>query len=155
MTRYCIDSSSLIRAWSEAYPPNLLPAVWKCLDRLLRSGLLMVPREVIEEIKRLDGDLFKWLKDRPEAVEEPDRDIQDACKAVLSQAPQILAKNSRRNEADPWVISTAMAKGGHVVSEEVAKGRGNKIPEVCDQVGVPCVNLLRLITLECQGRELN
>jgi hypothetical protein len=43
--------------------------------------------------------------------------------------------------ADPFVIARAAVLGGTVVSEESFKPNAQKIPNVCQHFGIPCIKL--------------
>ena len=43
--------------------------------------------------------------------------------------------------ADPFVIALAKTRNGTVVTEEVFKPKASKIPNVCEQFKIPCINL--------------
>ncbi|MEU5872163.1 DUF4411 family protein [Glycomyces sp. NPDC047369] len=53
-----------------------------------------------------------------------------------------------RSGADPFVIGFAKARSGTVVTEEHPTGRLDKphIPDVCDALGIPCLNLVQFVT---------
>jgi len=55
-----------------------------------------------------------------------------------------------RNGADPFVIALARVRGGVVVTEETASGNIQKprIPDVCDAINVPWVNLIGFVTAQ-------
>lgn len=52
-----------------------------------------------------------------------------------------------RNGADPFVIGLAISRSGTVVTEEKLKGNLDKprIPDVCDALGVPWLNLMNFV----------
>ena len=43
--------------------------------------------------------------------------------------------------ADPFVIASAQARGGTVVTEEAMKPHAARIPNVCEHFGIPCTNV--------------
>jgi hypothetical protein len=68
---------------------------------------------------------------------------------VLSQnfGPEHIAKFL--DGADPWIIASAIVLKATVVSQETATGAGSKkikIPNVCDAFGVPCIDMLTMLT---------
>lgn len=49
--------------------------------------------------------------------------------------------------ADPWIVAAAAVQGATVVTQEIAAGPGAKkikIPNVCQQFGVPCINTFQM-----------
>lgn len=47
---YCLDSSSVIAAWDERYPPENFPAFWAQMEQALTSGLIVVPEAVMDAV---------------------------------------------------------------------------------------------------------
>ncbi|MGC1376738.1 MAG: DUF4411 family protein [Anaerolineales bacterium] len=62
MTIYCIDTSSIISAWSERYPIKNFPGFWKHFEQLIDDGRLVSPDEVRREIIKKSEGLDVWVK---------------------------------------------------------------------------------------------
>jgi Domain of unknown function (DUF4411) len=73
-----------------------------------------------------------------------EEDIQVETSAILSAHPRLMGKGKGRNAADPFVIALARVNDGAVVTEEHWRNI-NKIPEVCDALGVQCLSLVEFI----------
>ena len=157
---YITDTSALVAAWEERYPLDLFPDVWRFMDGL--GDRLAVCEEVRTEAGRRAPDLMSWL-----GASSIDTHLSQA--TLGESASQEVQRNLRRISdgwphwrpvrtgfgAAPWVIAYARALGGVVVSEERLRveGRGDvKIPEVCDELHVPHMNLLDLLRTEGFGR---
>ena len=67
---YCIDTSALIAAWQERYPPENFPRLWERFDELIHDGRLVAPVEVHREIAKRSDELHNWLKARPSMFRE-------------------------------------------------------------------------------------
>ena len=65
---YCIDTSCLIAAWEERYPPENFPKFWNYLDQLISDGRVRAPAAVLDETEKKSKELHVWLKDRPKQV---------------------------------------------------------------------------------------
>ena len=143
---YCLDSSSIIAAWDERYPPDNFPAFWAQLDKALTGGMAVVPEAVIDELDKKSKDAAAWLKDRKAAIIGYDADIQLEAKAILAAHPKLIMQKKVAFAADPFVIATAVVHGLTVVSEE---GRGSPakphIPDVCQARDVECMRLINVI----------
>ena len=61
-----------------------------------------------------------------------------------------MGRGGGRNAADPFVIGLARARGGTVVTEETLSGNLERprIPDVCDAVGVPWLNLIGFVSAQ-------
>ena len=170
---YFADTSALISAWLERYPPELFGSVWRFIDEL--GGRVKVIEEVRNEIGRHADDtvseegmqvnaMRSWLQnsevDTRLSLLSLDKDDSDAVQQTIIRivngwpswhAVRRLNNTGSFGPADPWVIAYAYAYQGVVVSEEKprASGRGDvKIPDVCEQLGVRHVNLLELFRVE-------
>jgi Domain of unknown function (DUF4411) len=76
-----------------------------------------------------------------------DADVQQATSSTLAAHPKLTGVGGRRNAADPFVIGLARARNGIVVTEETPTNNLERprIPDVCDALGVECLNLVGFI----------
>lgn len=146
---YCIDTSALIAAWSERYPIRRVPGFWVKLDSLIVAGRLIGPEEVRREVQKKTDGLFAWVNKRKDIFIDLEEPIQLRAKELLKQFPWLLKNVPGKSPADPFVIALARERNLTVITEE---GPGNakkpKIPTVCDQLKIPCINLLGLLDKE-------
>ncbi len=89
MTIYCIDTSALIAAWQERYPPENFPRFWGLMDLLIEDGRLVAPTEVLTETAKRSDELHKWLAERKHMFRELEDKIQVAAAGVLAQFPRL------------------------------------------------------------------
>lgn len=144
---YCMDSSALIAAWDERYPPTNFPKLWDLIDGALGDGRMFVPEIVTDELDKKSKDLCKWLKQRSHAIVPYESEIQAVGKALLAKYPRLVMQKKQSFAADPFVIATARVKGQLVVTEEGPTGSMNRpnIPDVCTVEGVKCINFIDVI----------
>jgi len=146
---YCIDSSALIAAWDERYPPDHFPKFWSFLDGALVAGNAFIHQSVIDELTKKSKDLATWLKERNSAIIEYEEEIQLKSKYILQKYPRLVMERKLAFAADPFVISISIIKGYIVVSEEGFGSKGKpKIPDVCLSEGQKCIKLLEMIRTE-------
>ncbi len=150
---YCIDTSSLIRGWNEAYPIEAFPSFWDRMEGLAHDGRLIAPDEVLRETERRDDGLHKWLKARSEIFRPIDQELQVAVARVMSDFQLLVKNRPGKNAADPWIIALAEIERGHgtvVVTEENEDNSSSnpKIPLVCRHYGIEFIRLLDLIRIE-------
>ena len=67
---YIPDTSALIAAWEERYPPDIFPSVWEFLDGL--NGRLRICEEVREEIKQRTAHRHSGAGRNPEPRLSPE-----------------------------------------------------------------------------------
>lgn len=147
--KYSIDTSSLINGFRINYPYLNFPRLWnEHLPSLVASGELRATEEVLVELKRQDDELVEWITDySDELFVEVDEQIQHEVRAILRSHTPLVHAGRGRSGADPFVIALAKMNVCTVVTEE---GRGSaknpKIPDVCEDLGVPCMRLVDLIS---------
>jgi hypothetical protein len=151
MDIYCIDTSALIAAWQERYPPENFPPFWRRIDGLIEASRLTAPMEVLRETQKRSDELHKWLLARKQMFRELEDAIQVEAAKVLSQFPRLVGERKLRTSADPFVIALARVEGLRIVTDE--KPTGNlarpNIPDVCTALSMgPYLGLLDLIRAE-------
>jgi len=147
---YSLDSSSLVFAWTDAYPPEHFATFWDRLDRLAAAGRALVTDEVFQEMSKKEDGLYQWLRARPHMIVPHTEDIQQCVSEILGTHPLLIkATGTNRSGADPFVIALARCRTAQVISQErFGSDQRPKIPDVCRAYSVPCERLKQLITLE-------
>jgi hypothetical protein len=149
---YCLDANVLIQAWREYYSPTFCPDYWRLLSEMGLSGIIFLPQMVAEEITRTDDDLSDWLKKSQIPIKKIDGTVTECLRRMYSANPmhKYLVDNiKQRSLADPWVIAHAMSVEACVVTRENKETAINttriKIPNVCENMKVRCINDFQLI----------
>ncbi len=146
---YCMDTSSLIEAGVRSYRPASFPSFWEKLERLIAEGRCVVCEEVRTEIEQESDELSKWVKQHPPLVTNFDRNQELAIQEVMREFPGLVNLKKNKGWADGFVIALAKCRGYTVVTEEGPGTReGPKIPFVCKQYGINCMNLASMIERE-------
>jgi Domain of unknown function (DUF4411) len=146
---YSIDSSSLINAWWNNYRPKNFSVLWDRLTELAEGGRLKSSIEVLNELEKKEDELFKWCKERKDALFVP---IDEACQnemvRIMATYPRLVDAAKGRSGADPFVIALATSVNPTmtVVTEE--KPGKVKIPDVCAAETIKCIRLADLIGME-------
>ena len=150
MNAYVLDTSALIGAWVRTYPPASFPNFWDHLDATAQQGRIVVPEEVVTELKAKQDELLTWVRDREEWLKAPTtRAVMDKTRAVLERHPGLTQPSTGRGRADPFVIATAWELGMTVVTEERGGSDAKpKIPSVCKLLGIDCLSVVDLIRRE-------
>ena len=153
---FCIDTNVLIEAWQRYYSPEICLDYWKILNEIGAQGRIFISEVVFDEIKKSEDDLFKWLKDSNISVKKIDESVSKCLQDIYSknEIHKYLVDNTKlRSLADPWIIAHAINERATVVTKEekvtALNSRRIKIPNVCDNMGIRCINDFQLI------RELN
>ncbi|MFL2121486.1 DUF4411 family protein [Marinilactibacillus psychrotolerans] len=170
MKKYLIDSNSLISPYKTFYQFELVPSFWEWLKPVYDQSIFLVDK-VRNELRpaKMDedkDDLQKWVETNCLAKEKiilPNSDtevINNYAKVLnyIEQSPFYQQKSydlwADFEKADPWLIAIALTYGYTIVTMEVRNtslssgsptSKEPKIPDVCDALGVECINLYDLM----------
>ncbi|MDQ7827015.1 MAG: DUF4411 family protein [Candidatus Eremiobacteraeota bacterium] len=144
---YTIDTSSIIHGWHEAYPKDAFPALWQKIEELIDDGKLIAIEEVILELEKKEDVLHKWAIKQEKLCVPIDIDIQKEVREILKSHKRLLDTRKNRSGADPFVIALAKVRKCTVITNEKKTSSQEKphIPDVCEKLGIRCINLLELI----------
>jgi len=128
--------------------PSVFKTIWDGLDMLIQQQNLISTREVWNEVERqnISKEVLDWAKQNKKIFTIPTTaELQFVATIFQVNHFQSLIGEQQRLKgtpvADPFVIACAKIKGGTVVTEEQSKPNAAKIPNVCQHVNVPCINL--------------
>lgn len=142
---FSFDTSAFLDVSSRWYPLDVFPNVWQRLDELISVGHLVAVDEVLRELERGDDEIYQWAKQRSQAFQALDRDIQNAAQEVLSVFPRLVDSRTGKSFGDPFVIAHAKCRGLTIVTGEVGGTVTRpKIPNVCDHFKIRCINVVAL-----------
>lgn len=151
------DTDSLI-ALRRNYPlgDRYFKTLWDDIEKLSSMGNLISTIINYEELKVGDDLLFKECKTRfKDMFIEVDADIQTQVAIILNTFPDLIDPNLDKEQADPYLIATAIVKKAIVITEEqpLDKNAMNnpnrkskmKIPNVCSHYGIDYTNIVGFI----------
>lgn len=156
---YIIDTSCLTQAHRIYYPYDIAPSFWDFMKQHIISGDFILINKVEDEIAKGKDALTNWMQ-----TQIPSSLIVD-CHAdpnIIAHYASImiwgnnhaqysvLAKNefSEFDNADPFIVATALAKSAVAVSQEAsapAAKKSIKLPDVCAQFSVPHIDTFTLL----------
>ncbi len=154
--KYWLDTSVLIQAARTYYAHDFCPGFW---DFLAREAQIVSIEKVEKEIARGKDRLANWISSQSKPIEfypinDPQvikeyRLLQQWANGSNSQySPNARQEFAQADNADPWLIATAKAKGGVVVTHEKPNPdirRRIPIPNVCQAFHVPYCDTWTLI----------
>jgi hypothetical protein len=143
---YVFDTGAFIVL--KNYYPGAFSSLWTRIDALAASGALTSVREVFNELHNYnDSDYIQdWAKQHKAIFAPPSNDELLVVQQILAIPHfQTLIGNKAILKgtpvADPFVVAAGKIKGSTVVTQEVLKPNAAKVPNVCLNFGVPCINL--------------
>jgi hypothetical protein len=135
--------------------PSRFPTIWAKIDELAQNGVLRSVKEVRREIERnCPSDCVEeWVKKHRELFLPPD---EEESKVVAEIFKKEQYRNLVRREkmlkgipvADPFIIAAAKVQKGCVVTLESLKPGGARIPTVCADLKVECIDLEKFLERE-------
>lgn len=157
---YVIDTSSLIEL-SQRYPIDIFPGLWRNLSDLARSGCLIAPLEVFNEIGEWNKKLFQWSREHKTIFRNLDDAQLQRVREISQRFPALVDATKEKPDADPFVIALALAEQSRkeqhlfpteyiVVTEERSTGgrRKVKIPDACNHYAIESIGLVELFRRE-------
>ncbi len=160
ITIYVVDSSSLID-FNQRYPVDVFPKLWGNVEKLIKSGSLVAPKEVLKEIVIRDDALTRWARDHKRLFREVDANQIKILRDILQKYPSLANAQKDGPQADPFVIALAIAlekeaqqtlvptvRKRIIVTEEQLRGNQVKIPYVCKEYGIDCIKVLDMFRSE-------
>lgn len=151
---YSVDTSSLMDWQARYYPTDVFSGLIERMDSQIASQRIFAPALVKEEIGAVGtAGLIQWAENRTE-IFVPISELLAETLAIQNQFTGLRDPRAEYEEADAYVIALAKMRNGIVVTQETSAAEKQKpkrthfIPDVCRELGIPCVNLLGLIRRE-------
>ena len=146
MSRYCFDTSAILDAWVRYYPPDIMPDFWEKLAEMIENDEIICCKDVYNELEKKDDDIFSWCKERKEKFLELDEKVVVCLQEIMRKYPTIVDTSKGKHTADPIVISFSKAYNLTVATgEKGGSEKKIKIPFVCNQEKVKCIDILTFI----------
>ena len=152
---YSLDTSFFMDWQARYYPLDLFVSLEKKIASLIASGTCAAIELVKEEIDAVGTPgLRAWAAGQAGLFFPLSPEVQIEAAAIEASYPELMDPKGLYESADAYVIALAKLQGGVVVSQETSvqeKHRPRRnyfIPDVCRDLGVPCINLLGLMRRE-------
>lgn len=151
---YAVDTNIYMDWQARFYPTDVFVSMIDRIDQMVSENRIASPSLVNEEINAVGTNaLIKWADERG-AIWIPNAEILQSALAIQSRFPGLIDPKAEYEEADAFVIALAQQRDGIVVSSETpaAEKRRPKrelyVPDVCRELGIPCINLIGMMRRE-------
>jgi len=149
-----IFDTSLLWAFGRYYPAQF-PTIWQKVDDLINDHSFRSVREVKREIENNCSfdHISKWVKANHRIFKPPGED-ESKFVAELFCKEQYRGLVRRQDMlkglpvADPFVIAAAKVYDGCVITDESFKRGGARIPTLCQDFGIVCINVEKFLNRE-------
>ncbi len=141
---YVFDSNTLIKIFNHYYR-NQFPSFWEKFDKYVANGKIISVRTVKTELQDGRDMLADFVKSNG-IFDMPTDDETDFITEIfkVEHFQDLINKKARlqgKEVADPYLITKAKVLNICVVTEEKPKNNAAKIPNVCQNFDVCCMNL--------------
>ena len=152
---YSLDTNLFMDWQARFYPIDVFRSLEQRIEQLIDAGECAAVDLVKDELDAVGTpELRTWVKNHAGLFVPLTPDIQRAGASIEARYPDLLDPRSPYQSADAYVIALAQLRNGIVVSQETSAAEKRKapkdhyIPDVCRELGVPCINLLGLMRRE-------
>lgn len=152
---YSVDTSFLMDWQARYYPLDLFPALSARIEALIAANECAAVALVLEELNSVGTpDLKAWASAHSTLFVPLIAEVQQEGATIEARYPDMMDPKGLHESADAYVIALAKLNEGMVVSQETSAQEKRKpprnyyIPDVCRDLGVPCINLLGLMRRE-------
>jgi len=150
---YVFDTNTFSELFKSFYRSRF-PTLWELFDRMIEENQITSTREVRREIAIGPSPLLiDWSTENTDVFATPNaeeagvvRNIYEVDHFQHNIEQKKLLKGGLN--ADPFVIARASVVGGNVVTLEKHVHNGAKIPNICEHLGVSCMNLEQFMEAE-------
>ena len=156
---YLLDACVLIDANRDYYPIERVPEFWEWLLEMGKLDRIKIPQEFYEEVifprpqKDKKDPLVEWLKTYKETLVLDEEAVVELVTRVTEQgyASNLTDEEVLKIGRDPFLVAYALVdvENRSVVTTEHSspkRRRANrKLPDVCDEFSVQCINTFSLI----------
>jgi hypothetical protein len=151
---YSVDTNSFMDWQARYYPTDVFKSLDAELNALVGAGRLRAAALVREELDAVGTpELTGWARANA-GIFVPTPDLLADALVIQNQFPGLRDPKAEYEEADAFVIALARLRNGIVVTQETPAAEKSRprrthfIPDVCRELGVPCISLLGLMRRE-------
>jgi Domain of unknown function (DUF4411) len=152
---YAIDTNIYLDWWIRRYPADVFPTFRAQVEALIDARKWNAVERVSDEIGHVGtAELKAWAKTKRAQFIKHDASLIAEANAVTRAYPGLIDPYARHDEADRYLIALAKLRGWTVVTHETPARskkhalRTHFIPDVCQGLHVPCIDLLELMRRE-------
>jgi len=143
---YVFDTN-VFRALGNFYPDNF-PSIWENISNYILEGNLISVKEVYNELElqSTHEHIIEWSKKNKGIFLPPTIEEIEFIKQIfqVNHFQQLIGKSQilkGQPVADPFLIASAKVNNGCVVTEESDKENAARIPNICRNFNIECINL--------------
>lgn len=151
---YVADTNVFMDWQARYFPTDIFTSLPDRVRDLIATNRLFAPELVQEELAAVGTtELTAWTNANPN-LWVPTAELLVAALAIQNRFPGLRDPKAEFEEADAYVIALAQLRDGIVVTQETSAAekrnpkRTHFIPDVCRELGLPCISFLGLMRRE-------
>lgn len=149
---YSLDTSMFMDWQARYYPVDVFESLRAHMEALIASGECQAVELVREEINAVAPPAVQaWARAQSGLFVPLGVELQTAGAEIEGRYPDLADHRGIYQSADAYVIALARVRSGTVVSQETPAAekrtarQNHYIPDVCRELGIPCISLLGLL----------
>jgi len=150
MNKYVFDTGVWVVLFRH-YPESTFSGLWKNFNLMVTDGRILSSSEVIRELKSYEDSVYQQAINIDHVFSKPSAEELKIIKDLVNKYKYLISARNINNGwpvADYHVLALAKVAGGIVVTTEQFKPNSQKIPNICDELGVECMDLHKFFEQE-------
>jgi len=150
MNKYVFDTGVWVVLFRH-YPESTFSGLWERFNSMVAEERILSSSEVLRELKTYEESIYKQAKDIDHVFSKPSFEELKTIKDLANKYKYLVSVRNINNGspvADCHVIALAKKASGIVVTTERFKPNSQKIPNICEKLGVGCLDLHKLFEQE-------
>jgi hypothetical protein len=150
---YILDTNAFYTLGN--YYLSRFPTIWKQIDELVREGRFRSVKEVRNEIEHNCPfeHIERWVHTNRHIFWKPRQKEMELVAEIFRNRQFIgLIRRSQILRglpvADPFIVAAAKIHDGTVVTQESDKAHAARIPRVCKEFNIACINMEQFLEKE-------
>ncbi|MDD5356489.1 MAG: DUF4411 family protein [Candidatus Omnitrophica bacterium] len=133
------------------YPEATFSGLWKSFNLMVAEGRILSSSEVLRELKSFEDFVYKQASGIDHVFSKPSIEELKIIKDLANKYKYLVSGRNINNGspvADCHVLALARAKNGIVVTTERFKPNSQKMPNICNELGIGCLDLNKFFEQE-------
>ncbi|MDP1854121.1 MAG: DUF4411 family protein [Candidatus Omnitrophota bacterium] len=150
MNKYVFDTGVWVVLFRH-YPESTFSGLWEKFDLMVSGGRILSSSEVLRELKSYEDLIYQQAKDIDHVFLKPSSEELIVIKDLANKYKYLVSDRNINNGspvADCHVLALAKVVEGTVVTTERFKPNSQKIPNICDKLGIGCLDLHKFFAQE-------
>lgn len=150
MNKYIFDTGVWVVLFRH-YPESTFPGLWKNFNWMISEKRILSSSEVMRELKSYEDVVYQQAQNVDHVFSKPSTEELKIIKDLVNKYKNLVSARNINNGwpvADCHVLALAKATTGIVVTVEQFKPNSQKMPNICEKLGIGCLDLHKFFEQE-------